>query len=101
MKTRSVNAEQLLGRMVHDVANRRVGRIEEIELEVVGAVCRVTNFVLGEHGLLQRLSFRGLAPLFFRRLAAKHATRQNRVPWAKMDLSRPKHPTLTCRKEEL
>jgi sporulation protein YlmC with PRC-barrel domain len=101
MKTRRIHVEHLLGRSVHDAAGRRVGRIEEIKAEQNSRGCMVTEFVLGEGGLWQRLSFQGIGPLFVRSLAGKSRTRANTIPWQQMDLSNPRRPKLRCREDEL
>jgi sporulation protein YlmC with PRC-barrel domain len=98
---RVIHAEDLIGRTVHDIENARVGRIEEIEVTTARDRCWVETFVLGARGLLQRLSFRGIGPLFIRSLAQEGQRRAIRVPWDKMDLSRPQRPKLRCRKDEL
>jgi hypothetical protein len=101
MKSRRVHAEHLLGRVVYDIDNWKVGRIEEIEAEQTRDGCYVKSFVLGERGLLKRLSLRGIGPLFFRSLAEKREQRARGVPWEKMDISNPKRPRLRCRRDEL
>jgi sporulation protein YlmC with PRC-barrel domain len=101
MKSRRIHVEHLLGRSVHDIAGRRLGRIEEIKAEQSTSGCFITGFVLGEPGLLQRLSFAGIAPLFFPSLAAKRRVRARTIPWQKMDLSNPLRPRLRCTEEEL
>jgi hypothetical protein len=101
MKNRRIHAEHLVGRTVHDINDEKVGRIEEIEVETTGRSCYVNGFVLGEAGLLRRLSIRGIGPLFFRSLAAKGRTSSRTVPWEKLDISNPRKPKLRCRKSEL
>jgi sporulation protein YlmC with PRC-barrel domain len=100
MNSRRIHAEHLLGRVVHDTDGCKVGRIEEIEAEETRDGCYVSSFVLGERGLLERLSAH-VAPLFFRALTAKGAQRGPGIPWEKMDISNPKRPRLRCRKTEL
>jgi hypothetical protein len=101
MKPHRVHVEDLLGKTVRDIDNRRAGRIEEIEVENTSRGCFVTAFILGEKGLLQRLSFRGLLPLFLPWLLKKGHTYGKDVPWERMDLSNPKRPRLRCRKDEV
>ena len=101
MRQRRIHAEHLVGRTVHDVDGCRVGRIEEIEVELHNGIWCVTDYVLGHRGLLKRLSFRGIAPLFFPALAKMDRNRADRVPWQKMDISNPKRPKLRCRKADL
>jgi sporulation protein YlmC with PRC-barrel domain len=100
MKKRLIHAERLLGRSVLDIDNKDAGRIEEIEIEQTSEGAFVTRFVLGQKGLLKRLSFKGFRPLFVRS-RPQSESRHSNVPWEQMDLSRPKHPRLRCRREEL
>jgi hypothetical protein len=101
VKQRRIHAEHLLSRTVRDIDGRRVGRIEEIEVEHSSDGCFVTGFVLGAEGLLQRLSFRGLGPLFIPSLAHKAQKRAKTIPWEQMDLTNPKRPRLCCHKADL
>jgi len=101
MKEQRIHAEHLLGRTVRDIKDRRAGRIEEIEVENSSHGCFVTGFVLGAQGLLQRLSFRGIGPLFIPWLTAKAPRRAKAVPWQQMDLTNPKRPRLRCHKDDL
>jgi len=101
MKQRRVHAEHLVGRTVHDIENQRAGRIEEIEAEETNGGCYVTGFVLGEKGLLKRLSIGGIGPLFIRSLQKRGQQHVRTVPWEKIDLSNPRRPKLRCRKDEI
>ena len=101
MSVRRIHLEHLLGRTVRDVDGRSAGRIEEIEAEETSRGCFVTAFVLGEKGLLKRLSFRGIGPLFLPALARKAEVRATGVPWEMIDLTNPKKPRLRCRKDQL
>jgi sporulation protein YlmC with PRC-barrel domain len=100
MKSRRIHAEHLLGRVVYDTDGCKVGRIEEIEAEETRDGCYVSSFVLGEKGLLERLSTR-VAPLFLGALTAKAEQRKCAIPWEKLDISNPNRPRLRCRKTEL
>ncbi|MFN2542690.1 MAG: PRC-barrel domain containing protein [Chthoniobacterales bacterium] len=101
MKSRRIRVEHLLGRIVYDIDNCKVGRIEEIEAEQTGNGCYVKTFVLGEKGLLERLSISEVGPLFSHSLAAKGEQSARGVPWDKIDISNPKRPRLRCRRDEL
>jgi sporulation protein YlmC with PRC-barrel domain len=101
MKQRRLHVEHLLGRTLRDVDGRNAGRIEEIEVENTNRGCFVTAFVLGQKGLLKRLSFRGIGPLFLPSLANKGQMRAKEVPWEQLNLSNPQRPRLRCRKDEL
>src|ERR1043166_9595082 len=101
MKQRRVHAEHLLGRIVYDIDGCKVGRIEEIEVEETNRGCFVESFVLGEIGLLKRLSISGIGPLFFPVLAARGEQHARGLPWDKIDISDLKRPRLRCRRDEL
>jgi len=101
MKLQRIHAEHLVGRMVYDIDNRRVGRIEEIQMEETERGYFVRSFVLGEKGLLKRLSLRGIAPLFMPAAAEKSVKRAKNIPWQQMNLSNPLKPKLRCGKDEL
>src|SRR3954470_5796927 len=81
MKGRIIHAQDLIGRTVHDSADQKVGRIEEIKMEETADGCFVDGYALGPRGLLQRLSFRGIGPLFFRSLVAEGKAQTHDVPW--------------------
>jgi hypothetical protein len=101
MKQRRIHAEHLLGRVVYDNEDCKVGCIEEIEVEQTSHGCYVESFVLGYTGLLKRLSIWGIGPLFLPALVAKGEQRARGVPWDKIDISDPKRPRLRCRRDEL
>jgi sporulation protein YlmC with PRC-barrel domain len=101
MKRRRIHAEHLLGRMVYDIDNRRVGRIEEIEAEERRDGYYVTSFLLGEKGMLKRMSIWGIGPLLFRLLAGQAKQKAGSIPWERIDISNPKRPRLRCRKSDL
>src|SRR5690348_10769056 len=101
MKERRVRLQDLLGRSVHDSNSQRVGRIEEIEAEQSADGCHATIFVLGETGLLERLSVGTFGRLFGPARGEKRDAKAQRVPWEQMDLSDPRRPKLRCTKAEL
>jgi sporulation protein YlmC with PRC-barrel domain len=101
MKQRRIHAEHLLGRVVYDVDGRKVGRIEEIEVEQTTHGCYVDSFVLGYSGMLKRFSIWGIGPLFFPALVTKAEERARGIPWDKIDISNPKRPRLRCRRDQL
>jgi len=101
MKTR-VRVDMLTGRMVHDPAGQRVGRIREL----VGEVARpgsgeyvVREFHLSTGGLIEALGGTQLA----RVLAERFGRHPNRivVSWRDLDLSDPERPRLRRPRAEL
>ena len=91
---RTVRLEHLLGRQVLARNNRPVGRLEEFRVEVHNGTWRVTEYVIGQAGLLERLGV-GLRLVLGLRIGG-HVAR-----WDQIDISDPDRPRLTCAVEEL
>ena len=101
MKERRVRLQDLLGCSVRDSNSERMGRIEEIEAEQNADGCHATMFVLGEAGLLERLSVSTFYRLFGPARGEKRDAKAQRVPWEQMDLTDARRPKLRCTKAEL
>jgi sporulation protein YlmC with PRC-barrel domain len=84
-----VHLELLLGKPVLAPDGRRVGRIEEVR---AGEHQEITEFLIGEGALLERLSAIGL----FRWKKKGYRARWDQIEWPDMD-----HPRLTCPVSEL
>jgi hypothetical protein len=91
---REVYLDELLGRVVVAGNNRRIGRIEEFHAEQRGDEFRITEFVIGSAGLMDRLDL-GVRALFGKARSGKTA-RPDQI-----DISDPLHPRLTCSVDEL
>ena len=91
-----VRLHDLLGREVHDVDGKRVGRIEAAHAEIRGEECIVTEWELGTAALLARLGLTGA-----RLIGIPHRTEPVRVPWDRIDVRNPKDVRLLCRMDEL
>jgi hypothetical protein len=87
--------DRLVGRMVRDVDDRRVGRLEEVRIEKRGASLAVTAYVLGRAGLVARLGV-GIRLLFGAARPAGYVAR-----WDQLDIGDVEHPRLVCSLEEL
>ena len=87
--TRLLRLELVIGSPVLSKDGKRVGRIEEIR---AGDRAEITEFLLGEGALLERLSALGL----FRR-----KKKGFRVRWDQIDWSDRKRPRLNCDVSEL
>jgi sporulation protein YlmC with PRC-barrel domain len=98
MKSRRIHAEHLVGRLVRDRDGRKVGRIEEIDADLMRDGCYVRSFVLGERGFLKRMSIWGL---FFHSRANENEQLDRGIRWDKIDISNPKRPRLRCGRDEL
>ena len=93
--TNHVRVDRLKGRMVHDPAGRRVGRIRELigEVEKPGSgEYVVREFHISGGGLIEALGGAQLA----RVIADRFGRKSNRliVSWRDLDLSDPEHPRL-------
>jgi hypothetical protein len=98
--TQKINVELLLSRKVYGLNNRPVGRIEEINADVLHGDCYVREFLVGSHAVLDRLAAVRIGHAIlglFGKLLKKHYA----IPWDKLDLSNPKRPRLTCSVKEL
>ena len=94
---KELRLELLLGRRILDQGGKPIGRIEEICAEPQGKDLRVTEYLVGESALLERLAVRqilGLVGLAWRRGGY-------RVRWDQLDLADPARPRLCCEVAEL
>ncbi|HEY9448843.1 MAG TPA: hypothetical protein VIQ60_03785 [Gemmatimonadaceae bacterium] len=96
-----IAVEQLLSRKVRDPSGRSAGRIEEIRATATEDALLVYQYDLGPAALLERLAVRLARFPALRKLGLAAERRGRCVPWAKMDLSDPHHPRITCPREEL
>lgn len=96
MKTRKVHLEQLLGKLVRDPDEMKVGRILSVHAEIESGECVVRAYDLGAAALMENLgiSILRVAHGLFRKEPL-------RVPWDLMDLSDPERPRLRCPLAEL
>jgi hypothetical protein len=96
--SREIALHHLLGRMVHDAAGRRVGRIEELRAEILvdesGSDYVVTEFHVGSFGAMEALGGARFPRLLLRRLGPLAPYRLRHIPWHQMDLSDPRTPRL-------
>ena len=96
MKTRKVHLEQLLGKLVRDPDEVKVGRILSVHAEIEGDECVVREYDLGAAALMENL---GISVL---RIAhGLFKWEPLRVPWDQLDLSDPDRPRLRCPVAEL
>jgi hypothetical protein len=93
-RNREVRLDRLVGRRLLTANNQVVGRIEEFRGELRGASCRISGYVIGAAGVLERLGL-GVTLLFGRRTGGYLAR------WDQVDVSDPDRPRLTCSVEAL
>ena len=84
------HVERLLGAKVHDSEGCVVGRVEELQVEIVDGDHVVTEFHVGGAALLERIAA-FMTQLPFLRLIP-FARRGYRVSWVDVDLTDPSHP---------
>ncbi len=96
-----VHVELLLGCRVRDARGRSVGRIEELHAVPSGSDYVVDEFHVGAEAAAERLSARPIVRTLMQLFGLRARRPMYRVPWDKLDLSKPTHPRLTCRREEL
>ncbi len=101
MAAREVHLERLLGCKVFDSEGEMVGRIEEVVARKEGGEWVVEEYWVGRSALLHRLSARGAAHAFLSLFISKEQAPGYRVPWDKLDLSRPERLRLDCARHEL
>jgi len=95
-----VRLEQLLGKQVRSISNKRVGRIEEVRSELRQGDLFVTDYLIGSYAAFERLSGLMIARAILGLFGDVFKTGY-RVPWNRLDLSDPEKPRLTCRLSQL
>jgi len=101
MSAREANVELLLGRMVHDAAGRKLGRLEEIRAVAHGGELLVSQYLVGRYGMAVRLTTESLLPRLAHLLRRGIRLDGYVIPWIWMDLSDPEHPRCTRPMEDL
>ena len=100
MASQEINLELLLGRKVFALNGKSIGRLEEVRGKLSPGECHVTEFLVGDYAMFERLAALAIARSFLS-LFGSMIKSGYRVPWDKLDLSDPKHPKLTCKVAEL
>jgi sporulation protein YlmC with PRC-barrel domain len=103
--SRKICLHHLVGRTVHDVDGRRIGRIQEIlaeiELHEHGNEYVVREFHIGAFGLFEALAGSRFAQRAMKRLEWLTRYRIYVVPWQLMDLSDLARPRVSRSLREL
>jgi hypothetical protein len=92
MSAHEIQLELAIGRRVRTTGGQVVGRLEEVR----AVDWRVTEYLIGSTGLLERWSVATLS-LFGRAPRARGYCAR----WDQLDLRDPLHPRLTCPREDL
>ena len=101
MSQRIISVSELLGRSVRDVDGKRLGRIEELNAEIVlhewGNDYSVTSVSVGRYGPLDMLASGRFVQQFVQRMRGLIEYGRFEIPWNWLDLSDPAHPRLLRR----
>ena len=98
---REVRVELLIGKVVHDAAGEKVGRIEELYVEPDGADYVVREFHVGAYAAFERLAGGPLRRTLLHTLSRGRLRRGYVVDWRDMDLADPERPRVRKGKGEL
>lgn len=93
MNACEVPLELAIGQRVRAEDGQAIGRLEEVRVD---EDWRVTEYLIGAAGLLERWSITTLSLFGIARKA-----RGYRARWDQIDLRDVRHPRLTCRREDL
>ncbi len=96
---RELHVEHLIGRRVHDVDGKSVGRVHELCAEHVDGEWVVTELRFGPAALLERVAGFVIQLPFFSLIP--RGPRIRRARWQDVDLSDPSHPKLRVARESL
>jgi sporulation protein YlmC with PRC-barrel domain len=105
VSTRTIALDQLVGRVVRDADGRRIGRIEELEAEIVlesgGNDYVVTRFGVGRLGILDTIASGRIVQQLVRRLTRATSYVRYEIPWEWMDLTDAEKPRVSRPEREL
>jgi sporulation protein YlmC with PRC-barrel domain len=95
-----IHVETLVGRELRDVEGCKVGRIEDLVVELLGTEWVVVEAHVGFGALVERVvELSTLVPMMG--ALRRKLGRRYRVPWQQLDLSDPDHPRALVRMVEL
>jgi sporulation protein YlmC with PRC-barrel domain len=100
MGKQQVHAELLLGEKVFALNGLPIGRLEEIRTEINKGHCFVSEFLVGNYAVLERLAAWHIGRAILRVLGAKQKEGY-RIRWDQLDPSDPRHLRLLCDVDEL
>lgn len=101
MKEQEIHLELLMGKQVTGVTGEPVGRLEEVVAELKGSECLIAEFHVGIYATFERLAAWSIGRAVLRLFGGQRQCRGYRIPWAKLDLSKPDRPRLRCPVSEL
>ena len=96
MARQEIQVELLLSRRVYALNGRVIGRLEEVQTELRGGACFVTEYHVGAYALIERLAAWPVGRALLKLFGATRRGGGYRVPWDKLDLRDPARPRLRC-----
>ena len=100
MTKQQIHVELLLGEKVFALNGLPIGRLEEIRTEINKGHCFVSEFLVGNYALFERLAAWRIARTLLRVLGIGRKEGY-RIRWDQLDLSDPQHPRLLCDVDDL
>jgi sporulation protein YlmC with PRC-barrel domain len=95
-----IHVESLVGRTLLDVDGRKIGRVEELVVELLGTEWAVVELHVGIGALLERVvELSTLVPMMG--ALRRKLSNRYRVPWQQLDLRDPDHPCALVRVGDL
>src|SRR6185369_517566 len=100
MSKRELHVELLLGEKVFAMNGVSIGRLEEIRTEVNRGHFYVTEFLVGNYAVLERLAAWRIGRAVLRVVGAQRKEGY-RIRWEQLDLSDPRRLKVKCEVNEL
>jgi hypothetical protein len=91
--TREISLELAIGQRVRTADGQVIGRLEEVRAD---DDWRITEYLIGPAGLLERLSVTASSAV-----GLAWRARGYRARWDQLDLTHPMHPRVTCDPSQL
>src|ERR1051325_12088116 len=95
MTKQQLHVELLLGEKVFALNGQPIGRLEEIRTETNRGHYFVSEFLVGNYAVLERLAAWRIGRAVLRVLGVGRREGY-RICWDQLDLSDPRHPRLMC-----
>ena len=99
MSSQFLNVELLLGEKVFAMNGLPIGRLEEIRTQINKGHFFVSEFLVGDYAMLERLAAWRVGRALLRVTGKRKEG--YRIRWDQMDLSDPGHPRVLCGVDEL
>jgi len=100
MTTQQLHVELLLGEKVFALNGQPIGRLEEIRTEINRGHCFVSEFLVGNYAVFERLAAWRIGRAVLRVIGVGRRDGY-RIRWDQLDLTDPQHPRLLCDVDDL